>query len=153
MVTTSPSTRSWTRWPGPDLTFGDGVVAGLEGDQGVLADPPQVLLGDQIWLLRERQKRRAVGLRADADDLAVGAVDPGAADRQPGGEGAVELGDRVEGPAGDHVVADDVDLPLDPSLAGGAVGGQHVNGEPVVLGERRCFGGAAGPRGRVRRAA
>ena len=43
---------------------------------------------------------------------------------------------RVEAAAGQHVVADDVDLPLDPALPGRPVGGQHVDGEPVVLGER-----------------
>jgi hypothetical protein len=98
-----------------------------------------VLVGDQIRLLRQRQQGGSVGLGADGNDLAVGAVDPAATDRQPGLEGPVELGDRIEDPAGDHMVAHDVDLPLDASFAGGAVGGQHVDGEPVVLGERSRF--------------
>src|SRR4051794_16940853 len=106
---------------GPDGACGDGVVAGLEGDQGVLPDPAQVLVGDQVGQRRQRQQGSPVGLAAEADDLAVGAVDLAAADRQPGLEGPVELGDRVEGPAGDHVVAHDVDLPLDASFAGRSV--------------------------------
>ena len=41
--------------PLPGRTGGrHGVAAGLEGDQAVLADPPQMLLGDQIRLLRQR---------------------------------------------------------------------------------------------------
>ncbi|MGH3506359.1 MAG: hypothetical protein ACRDO2_04040 [Nocardioidaceae bacterium] len=31
-----------------DLPSGDGVEAGLEGDQGVLADPTQVLVGGPV---------------------------------------------------------------------------------------------------------
>ena len=43
---------------------------------------------------------------------------------------------RVEAAAGEHVVADDDDLPFDPALPGRPVGGQHVDGEPVMVGER-----------------
>ena len=46
----------------------------------------------------------------------------------------------VERATGDHVVAHDHHLPLDAALAGGPVGGQHIDDEPVVLGERRRFG-------------
>ena len=120
-----------------DLLGGDGVEAGLEGDQGVLADPTQVLVGDQIRQCGQREQHGPVGLGSHGDDLTVGAMDLGAADRQPGLERPVQLGDRVEGPAGDHVVAVDVHLPLDPALAGGPIGSEHVDDEPVVLGERR----------------
>jgi len=65
----------------------------------------------------------------------VGAVDLRPTDRQPGLERAVQLGDAVEAAAGDHMVADDGDLPLDPALPGRPIRGQHVNAEPVMLGE------------------
>ena len=38
----------------PDQAGGHGVAAGLERDQTVLADPPQMLLRHQIRLLRQR---------------------------------------------------------------------------------------------------
>jgi hypothetical protein len=34
------------------------------------------------------------------------------------------------------MVTDDVDLPLDPALPSGAIGGQHIDLEAVVAGER-----------------
>src|SRR5215207_10319629 len=104
--------------PRHDLSGGDGVAAGLETDQTVFADPPQMLLGDQIRLVRQRHQGGPISLCPDGDDLTVGAVDLATADRQPSCEGAVELSDRVEGPAGDDMVADDVDLPLDPTFPG-----------------------------------
>jgi hypothetical protein len=66
----------------------------------------------------------------------VGAVGLAAADRQPAGERAVELGDRVEAAAGDDMVADNVDLSLHPALPGRPVGGQHIDAEAVMVGER-----------------
>ena len=44
--------------PGPDQPGRNRVAAGLEGDQAVLPDPPQVLLGDQIRLVRQRPGAR-----------------------------------------------------------------------------------------------
>ncbi len=111
---------------GPYSAGGHRIGTGLEADQAVLADPAQVLVGDQVGLVGKRQQCRPVGLGADPDHLAVGAVDLGAADRQPERERAVELGDRVETASGDDVVADDVDLSLDPALPGGSVGGRPV---------------------------
>lgn len=78
-----------------------------------------------------------------SDDFAVGAVDLRPPQRDPGGEGGVQLLDGGEGPPGQDVVTDDVHLPLDPALALGPVGGQHVDVEVVVSGE--------GDRLRVRR--
>lgn len=73
-------------------------------------------------------------------------VDPGSPLRHPGGEGGVHLLDGGQAPAGRDVVADDQDLALDPALAGGAVGGRHVDVEVVVAGEGgRPLPGAAGP--------
>jgi hypothetical protein len=80
--------------PRLDLSGGDEVAAGLETDQTVFADPPQMLLGDQIRLGGQRQ-RGPISLSPNCDDLAVGAVDLTAADRQPTSEGAVKFGDRI----------------------------------------------------------
>jgi len=41
--------------PGPDLSSGNGVAAGLKRDEAVLANPPEMALGDQIGPLRQRQ--------------------------------------------------------------------------------------------------
>ena len=49
----------------------------------------------------------------------------------------IQLGQRAEGAAGQDVVTHDRDLPLHPALPGRTVSGEHVDGEPVVLGERR----------------
>ena len=57
-------------------------------------------------------------------------------DRQPSREGAVQLGDRIETAAGEHMVADDVDLSFDPTLPGRPIGGEDVDGEVVMVGER-----------------
>ncbi|WP_435823969.1 hypothetical protein [Kitasatospora aureofaciens] len=78
--------------------------------------------------------------RAQADDLAVGAVDPRAPQWHPGRERGVELLDGGERPARQDVVADDQHLALDPALAPGPVGGQHVDVEVVVAGERDRLG-------------
>jgi hypothetical protein len=40
---------------------------------------------------------------------------------------AAQLGERVEAPVGDHVIAHDGDLPLQPALACGPVRGQHAS--------------------------
>lgn len=93
--------------PGPSRAGGHGVQAGPEGDQGVLADPAQVCVGDQIGLIGQWQQGCSIGFGAHRDDLAVGAVDLGATDRQPTLERTVGPCDRVEGPAGDHVVTHD----------------------------------------------
>jgi hypothetical protein len=95
-----------------------------------------MLVGHQIGLGRQRSQRGPVGLGADRDHLAVGAMGLAPADRQPAVEGAVKVGDRVETTAGDHMVPHNVDLPFHPALAGGPVGGQHIDGEAVVAGER-----------------
>ena len=120
--------------PGPDLRRGDGVAAGFEGNQAVFPDPPQMLLRDQIRLVWQGPQRGPVSLSPDGDDLPVGAVHLGSADRQPGRERAVQLGNAVEAPAGDHMVPDDVDLPLDPTFPSRPVGGQHVDGAAVMVG-------------------
>jgi len=122
-----------------DAAGGDGVEAGLEGDQAVFADPAQVLVGDQIRLLGQSQQRGPVGLGTDRDDLSIGALHLGPADQQPSLEPTIELSDRVELSARDDVIADDADLSFDAALARGPVGRQHIDAEPVVLGERRRF--------------
>jgi hypothetical protein len=66
-------------------------VAGLEADQGVLADPAGVPVADHIRLLGQRAKRDPVLLGPDGDHLAVGAMDLRAAGGQPGGEGGIHL--------------------------------------------------------------
>jgi hypothetical protein len=116
------------------------VQRSVDGDHGVLADPAQMPVGDQIRPWRDRQQSRPVGFGADRDHLAMGAVDLGAADRQPPRPRGVELGDRVETPPGQNMVAGDRHLPFDPALAGGPVGGEHVEAKPVMLGERRGLG-------------
>jgi hypothetical protein len=67
--------------PEPDQPGGNRVAAGLETDQAVLPDPPQVLLGDQIRLVRQAPERGPISLSPDGDDLAVGAMHLGSADR------------------------------------------------------------------------
>ena len=42
----------------------------------------------------------------------------------------------IETAASQHMVADDVDLPFHPTLPGRPIGGQHIDGEAVMLGER-----------------
>ena len=66
----------------------------------------------------------------------VGAMDLPPSDRQPSREGAVELGDGIETTASQHMVADHVDLPFHPTLPGRPIGGQHIDGEAVMVGER-----------------
>jgi len=58
----------------PNEAGRDGVAAGLETDQAVFPDPPQMLLRHQIRLLRQRSQGGSIRLGADRDDLAVGAV-------------------------------------------------------------------------------
>jgi len=58
-------------------------------------------------------------------------------DLQPLRERPVQLGQAVEGAAGQDVLPHDQDLPLDPALPGRPVGRQRVDDEAVVLGERR----------------
>ena len=111
----------------------------LEGDQGVFADPAQVLFSDQVGPRRQRPERVPIDPGPDGDDLPVGTVDLGSPDRQPRRERPVQVGHRVEPPARDHVIAHDVDLAFDPALTGGSVRGQDVNDEPVVRRERGRF--------------
>ncbi len=118
---------------------GDRVQVRLERDQAVLADVPQVPVRDDIRPGRDRGQRGVVTLRAGPDDLAVRAVDRGAADRHPGKERAVQRVQRGERPASQHVIADDQHLPLDPALPRRPVGGQHIDVEAVVPGERRSL--------------
>src|SRR5688572_27512138 len=77
--------------PGPDQPGGNRVAAGLEGDQAVLPDPSQVLLGNQIGLVRQPPERGPISLSPDGDDLAVSAMHLGSANRQPGVERPAEL--------------------------------------------------------------
>jgi hypothetical protein len=94
-----------------------------------------MLLTDQIRLLRQRCQCDSIRLGADRDDLAVGAVNLTAAERQPTGKGAVELGDRVEAAAGEHMVADDVHLSFHPTFPGRPIRSEDVDGEAVMVGE------------------
>ncbi|MEU3601916.1 hypothetical protein ABZ714_24845 [Streptomyces sp. NPDC006798] len=73
------------------------------------------------------------------DDFPVRLVGLGPPPRNPGGERRVHLLDGGEGPAGQDVVADGQDLPLDPALALRPVGGQHIDIEIVVAGEADCL--------------
>ena len=92
---------------GADLPGGHRVEVRVEGDQAVLADVPQMPLGDHIGDLRQRPQGRVVPRGPEPDDLAVGAVDLRPPQRHPGRERGVHLLDRGEGPPGQDVVADD----------------------------------------------
>jgi hypothetical protein len=70
----------------------------------------------------------------------VGAVDLRAADRQPGGERGVQLGQRGEPAAGQHMASDDLDLAFHASLGLGSVRGGEPDREVVVAGERDRLG-------------
>src|SRR4029453_1388449 len=72
---------------------------------------------------------------AERDDLAGGWVNRTAADRQPTRKGAVELGDRFEAAAGEHMVADDVHLSFHPTFPGRAIRSEEGDGEAVMVGE------------------
>jgi len=109
------------------------VEVGVEGDHAVLAGRAKVPLGDDVGSARQWPQSDVVTDRTVADDLAVRVVDPRAPQRHPRGERGVEFLDRGKGPAGQDVVADDADLPLDPAFALRAVGGQDV--EAVVARE------------------
>jgi hypothetical protein len=124
--------------PGVHPCRGHGVQAGLERDQAVLADPAEVLVGNQVGHRRQRGQRSPVGHRPLADDLPVGAVHLAAADGQPRRERGVHLRQRAERPAGQHVQADDVDLPLDPALAGRAIGGGRLCQRQCDISSTEC---------------
>jgi hypothetical protein len=89
-------------------------------DQGVLADPAAVPVGDHIGLLGQRAQRRPVPFGPDRDDLAVVRRTWARPDRQPGGERGVQLGQLGEHAAGKHVAAHDLDPTLHPPLDLGA---------------------------------
>jgi len=116
---------------------GHRVVRGLEADQAVPPDPAQVALTDQVGQLGQWPERGVIDRGAHPDQLALGAVDLGAADRYPLGERPVQLRHRPEAGPNQDMIAHDRDLALDPTLPCRAVGGEHVDDEPVVLGERR----------------
>ncbi len=69
--------------------------------------------------------------------MAVGAVHLRPPDRQPTGEGVIELTQTGEAAAGQDVLTHDQYLPFNPAFAGRAVGRQRVDREAVVLGEHR----------------
>jgi hypothetical protein len=96
-----------------------------------------MLLSHQIRLGGQRPQRSPVGFGSDRDHLAMGAMNLAAADRHPGREGAIELGDRLKGSAPQHMVADDADLAFHPALPGRPIRSQHIDGEAVMIGERR----------------
>ena len=73
-------------------------------------------LADHVGLLGQRRKGGPVAFGAHGDDLAVGAVDLGTPVGQPGGEGGIQLAQRGEHPASQHMASDDLDLPLDAAL-------------------------------------
>jgi hypothetical protein len=95
-----------------------------------------MLLRDQTRLVWQGPQRGPVSLSPDGDDLPVGAVHLGSADRQPGHERAVQLGKgRVERQVNivwNHVIAG---RSFD-SIPSRPVGGQHVDGEAVMVSER-----------------
>jgi hypothetical protein len=66
-------------------------------------------------------------------------------DRQPSREGAVELGDRIEPAGSQHMVADDVDLPFDPTLRSVYLAVDNPKGDPS-LGHVRGSGVRSGLR-------
>jgi hypothetical protein len=122
---------------GTDSAGRHGVEVAVEGDQAVLADVPQLPFGHQIRDRGQRFESRVVSRRPLRDDLSVGLVDLSPPHGHPGGECGVHFLDGGEGPAGQDVVADDQHLSLDAAFALRAVGGQHVDVEVVVAGERR----------------
>jgi len=113
-------------------------------DQRVGADPAGVPVADHIGLLGQPTQRGPVAFGPDPGDLAVGAVDLRAADRQPGGERGVQLDQRGEPAAGEHVAAHDPALTFHPALGLGSVGGGQPDREVVVAGERDRLGTGAG---------
>ena len=118
----------------------DGVQAGLERDQAVLADLAQMPVRDHIRPGQDRPKRGVIALGPDPDHLAVGAVDRAAAGRHPGQERLIQLAHGGKRAARQHVIAHDGHLPLDPALPGRPVGRQDVDVETVVPGERDRLG-------------
>lgn len=117
----------------------------MEGDQAALADMPQVPLGDHTDLLGQWPQSHVVPYRPVPDDLAMSAVHLARRSGTLAVKAAVHLLDRRGGPSGQHVVANDADLALDPTLGLGPIGGQHVDVEVVVPCERDRLRGAAGP--------
>ena len=115
-------------------------MAGRKRDQGVLADPADVPIADHIGQIGQRTQRGPVPFGPDRDHLAVGAVHLGTPDRQPGGEGGVQLGQGGEAAAGEHVASDDLDLAFHPSLGLGSIRGGQPNREVVVAGEGQRLG-------------
>jgi hypothetical protein len=93
---------------------------------------------DQIRLNRNWSQRGVVGGCSGADDLSVGAMQLGAADRHPVHDGAVGVGEVGERAAGQDVSADDSHLPFDSPFAGGSVRGEDVDIEAVVTEQRDC---------------
>ena len=96
-------------------------------------------VGDQIRPLRQPAERGGVDRPAGADQLTVGAVDLPAADRQPTRPGGVDLSDRVEAPAGEDMIPHDRHIAFHPALTGRPVGGEDIDHESVMLGERGRF--------------
>ncbi len=140
---------------GPEAPDGDGVVghptlhphppshrpprqrvhAGLEADQAVLAHRTQVALAHHVGALGHRCQGGPVPLGPHGDHLAMGAMHPGSAKRQPGGEGIVHLAGRGEAAPVQHAVAHDGHLALHPALELGTPGWGHDDAKAVVGGE------------------
>lgn len=124
---------------GADLAGRHRVEVRVEGDQAVLADVPQMPLGNHIRCPGQRPQGHVVTDGAMPDDLAMGAVDLRPPHRHPCGERGVHLLDGGERPARQNMIADDQDLALNPSFPGRAIGGQDVDVEVVVPCESHRF--------------
>lgn len=101
---------------------------------------PQMPLGDHIRSLGQGAKSHVVALCPVSDDLATSAVHFRPPHRDPDCESGVHLFDGRKRPSGQHVVTHDADLTLDAALALRPVGGQHIDVEVVVPGERDRLG-------------
>jgi hypothetical protein len=87
----------------------------------------QVPVDHVVGPVRQRAQRGVVAGGAHADHFAVGAVGA-AAQRHPGQERLVQFVQGGERPSGQDMVTHDPYLAFDAALAGGPVGGQHIDG-------------------------
>lgn len=71
---------------GTDLPGGHRVEVHVEGDQTVLADVPQMPLGDYVRSLRQRAENGVITYGSVPGDFAVGAVDLRSPQGNPGSE-------------------------------------------------------------------
>ena len=122
IATVSGVTRSSTRSPGVRPHQGTEYREASKATRASFFSTRRWRSTTKVGLGRQRPQGAPVGRRPGSDHLAVGAVDLGPAERQPGGEGGVHLPHGGEGPALEHMGAHDLHLALDPTLVWGRRG-------------------------------